>query len=149
LRRQPFGFRTDGREQDVDEQRLRESVNDALKRAFRPEFLNRIDDIIIFHPLTQDQIIQVVELMVNDVRRRLDERGITFELTPAARHWLAEEGFDPVFGARQLRRAVQRHLENALSKGILSGEYEAGDHLVVDAGDSGLTLGKHAVAQPA
>ena len=149
LRRQPFGFRTDGREQDVDEQRLRESVSDALKRAFRPEFLNRIDDIIIFHPLTQDQIIQVVELMVNDVRRRLDERGITFELTPAARHWLAEEGFDPVFGARQLRRAVQRHLENALSKGILSGEYEAGDHLVVDAGDSGLTLGKHAVAQPA
>ena len=146
LRRQPFGFRTDGRDEDVDEQRLRDSVNDALKRAFRPEFLNRIDDIIIFHPLTQDQIIQVVELMVNDVRHRLDERGITFELTPAARHWLAEEGFDPVFGARPLRRAVQRHIENALSKGILSGEFQAGDHVVVDAGDSGLTLSKHAAA---
>ena len=146
LRRQPFGFRTDGRDEDVDEQRLRDSVNDALKRAFRPEFLNRIDDIIIFHPLTQDQIIQVVELMVNDVRHRLDERGITFELTPAASHWLAEEGFDPVFGARPLRRAVQRHIENALSKGILSGEFQAGDHVVVDAGDSGLTLGKHAAA---
>ena len=116
LRRQPFGFRTDGREEDVDEQRLSDSVNDALKRAFRPEFLNRIDDIIIFHPLTQDQIVQVVELMVNDVRHRLDDRAITFELTPAASHWLAEEGFDPVFGARPLRRAVQRHLENGLSK---------------------------------
>ena len=149
LRRQPFGFRTDGREEDVDEQRLRDSVNDALKRAFRPEFLNRIDDIIIFHPLTQDQIVQVVELMVNDVRHRLDDRGITFELTPAARHWLAEEGFDPVFGARPLRRAVQRHLENGLSKGILSGEYQTGDHVVVDAGGSGLELSKHvAAAQP-
>ena len=149
LRRQPFGFRTDGREEDLDEQRLRDSVNDALKRAFRPEFLNRIDDIIIFHPLTQAQIVQVVELMVNDVRDRLDELGITFELTPAAGHWLAKEGFDPVFGARPLRRAVQRHLENGLSKGILSGEYQEGDHVVVDAGDSGLRLSKHAaVTQP-
>ena len=146
LRRQPFGFRTDGREADVDEQRLRESVNDALKRAFRPEFLNRIDEIIIFHPLTQDQIIQVVELMVNDVRRRLDDRGITFELTPEASRWLAEEGFDPVFGARPLRRAVQRHLENPLSKGILSGEYQEGDHVVVDSGGAGLTLSKPTVA---
>jgi ATP-dependent Clp protease ATP-binding subunit ClpC len=150
LRRQPFGFQTDGREADVDEKRLRDSVNDALKRTFRPEFLNRIDEIIIFHPLTQDQIIQVVELMINDVRHRLDERGITFELTPAASHWLAEEGYDPVFGARPLRRAIQRHLENALSKGILSGEYQAGDHVVVDAGDSGLAMSKHAAAgQPA
>ena len=149
LRRQPFGFRTDGRDEDVDEQRLRDSVNDAVKRTFRPEFLNRIDEIIIFHPLTQDQIIQVVELMVNDVRHRLDERSITFELTSAASHWLAEEGFDPVFGARPLRRAVQRHLENALSKGILGGEYQEGAHVVVDAGDSGLTLSKHApAAQP-
>ena len=149
LRRQPFGFRTDGRDQDLDEQGLRDSVNDALKRAFRPEFLNRIDEIIIFHPLTQDQIVQVVDLMVRDVRDRLDERDITFELTPAASRWLAEEGFDPVFGARPLRRAVQRHLENPLSKGILGGEFLAGDHVVVDAGDSGLILSKQAAAQPA
>jgi ATP-dependent Clp protease ATP-binding subunit ClpC len=150
LRRQPFGFRTDGREHDVDEQRLRDSVNAALKGAFRPEFLNRIDEIIIFHPLTQEQIIQIVGLMVKDVQRRLEDRGITFELTPTAGHWLAREGFDPVFGARPLRRAVQRHLENPLSKAILSGEFKSGDHLVVDAGDSGLTLTKPAAAaQPA
>ena len=148
LRRQPFGFRADGREDGLDSQRLRDSVNDALKRAFRPEFLNRIDETIIFDPLTQDEIVQVVELMVNDVRSRLKDREITFDLTPEAARWLAQEGFDPVYGARPLRRAVQRHLENALSKGILSGEYQAGDHVVVDAGGSGLTLRGPAVAAP-
>ena len=148
LRRQPFGFRADGREDGLDSQRLRDSVNDALKRAFRPEFLNRIDETIIFDPLTQDEIVQVVELMVNDVRSRLKDREITFELTTEAARWLAQEGFDPVYGARPLRRAVQRHLENALSKGILSGEYQAGDHVVVDAGGSGLTLRGPAVAAP-
>ena len=146
LRRQPFGFRADGREDGLDSQRLRDSVNDALKRAFRPEFLNRIDETIIFDPLTQDEIVQVVELMVNDVRRRLEDREITFEVTPEAARWLAQEGFDPVYGARPLRRAVQRNLENALSKGILSGEYQAGDHVVVDAAGSGLTLRGPAVA---
>ncbi len=149
LRRQPFGFRADGSDSGADTQQLRDSVNDALKRAFRPEFLNRIDETIIFDPLTQDEIVRVVELMVNDVRRRLEDREITFELTPEASRWLAQEGFDPVYGARPLRRAVQRHLENALSKGILGGEYQAGDHVVVDAGDSGLTLHRPAVAAPA
>ena len=140
LRRQPFGFRTDGREGNLDEQRLRDSVNESLKRTFRPEFLNRIDDIIVFHPLTQEQIAQIVGLMVKDVQERLSDRGITFELTPEAGLWLAKEGFDPVFGARPLRRAVQRHLENALSKGILGGKFKEGDHVVVDAGESGLVL---------
>jgi ATP-dependent Clp protease ATP-binding subunit ClpA len=142
LRRQPFGFRTDGRGGDVDEEKLRGSVNDALKRAFRPEFLNRIDETIIFHPLTQEQIVRVVVLMVEDVQKRLEDRGITFELTPEAGRWLAEKGFDPVFGARPLRRAIQRYLENPLSKGILANEYHTGDHVAVDAGDGGLVLTK-------
>ena len=149
LRRQSFGFRTDGREQDSEEKRLLESVNDALKQAFRPEFLNRIDEIIVFHPLTQDQIVQVVDLMVKDVQNRLSDRRITFELTPAASTWLAEEGFDPVFGARPLRRAVQRYLENPLSKGILADRFCPGDHVVVDADDSGLVLTKALAVQPA
>ncbi|MCI0786998.1 MAG: AAA family ATPase [Chloroflexi bacterium] len=150
LRRQPFGFRTDDRAGNLDEQRLRDSVNESLKRTFRPEFLNRIDDIIVFHPLTQEQIAQIVGLMVKDVQERLSDRGITFELTPEAGLWLAKEGFDPVFGARPLRRAVQRHLENALSKGILGGKFKEGDHVVVDAGESGLVLTSSvAEAQPA
>ena len=142
FRRQAFGFRTDGRDEDVDEDRLKDSVNEALKKAFRPEFLNRIDDIIIFHPLTQEQIVSVVDLMVKDVQSRLIDRGITFELTPAASMWLAQEGYDPVYGARPLRRAVQRFLENPLSKGILSQEFLPEDHVIVDKGESGLILVK-------
>ncbi len=149
LQRQRFGFRLDGRGDDGDRQRVRDSVNDALKRTFRPEFLNRIDDVIIFHPLDQEQIIRIVDLMVKDVQGRLSGRGITFELTPSASRWLADEGFDPVFGARPLRRAVQRNLENPLSKGILSGGFLPGDHVIVDLADSGLVLVKAAVAQVA
>ena len=143
LQRQPFGFRTDPKDRVMDEQQLRSSVNDALKRTFRPEFLNRIDETIIFNPLTQGQIIQIVELMVREVGHRLEERGITFELTPEASRWLAQEGFDPVYGARPLRRAIQRFLENPLSKGILSGEFQEGDHVVVNADGSGLSLSKN------
>jgi len=141
LRRQPFGFRTDGQEKATDDQRLKDSVEEALKRAFRPEFLNRIDETIVFHSLTQDQVVRVVDLMVKDVQDRLQDRNITFSLTPAAGLWLAKEGFDPVYGARPLRRAVQRHLENYLSKKILAGELQEGDHVEVDADeDIGLTL---------
>ncbi len=140
--RQGFGFRTDGRDRTLDVARLRDSVQEALKRAFRPEFLNRIDDIVIFQPLTQEQIVQVVGLMVKEVQQRLAERGITFELTPAAAGWLAQEGFDPIYGARPLRRAIQRHLENPLSKGILTGEFQPGHQVLVDAGSAGLTLTK-------
>jgi ATP-dependent Clp protease ATP-binding subunit ClpC len=119
---------------------LRESVDSALKRAFRPEFLNRIDDTIVFHPLNEDHIVQIVELMARDVQERLRERNITFELTREAELWLANEGFDPVYGARPLRRAVQRQLENPLARMVLSGEIEEGAHVLVDAGSSGLTL---------
>ena len=140
LRRQPFGFRPDSREEQDEIRALSDSVDSALKRAFRPEFLNRIDDTIVFHPLNQEHIIQIVELMTSDVQERLHERNITFELTREAELWLAREGFDPVFGARPLRRAIQRQLENPLARMVLAGEVEDGDHVVVDAGSQGLTL---------
>ncbi len=142
--RQPFGFRRDGGNV-LDEQRLRDSVQEALKRAFRPEFLNRIDEIIIFDPLAEDQIARIVDLMAHEVRKRLEDRSITFELTAEAGKWLVKEGFDPTFGARPLRRAILRHLENPLSKAILVGEFQEGDHVVVGAGDGGLTFSKSAV----
>ena len=148
IARQPFGFRPEGGGKVADEQRLRDSVNDALKRAFRPEFLNRLDDTIIFHPLDQEQILQVVGLMVKDVQERVAERGITFELTTTAAEWLAKEGFDPEYGARPLRRAVQRYLENSLSKGLLAGEIQEGDHVMVDAGPGGLSLSSREPAAP-
>ena len=142
--RQPFGFRRDGGNV-LDEQRMRDSVQEALKRAFRPEFLNRIDEIIIFDPLAEDQIARIVDLMANEVRKRLEDRSITFELTAEAGKRLVKEGFDPTFGARPLRRAILRHLENPLSKAILAGEFQEGDHVVVGAGDGGLTFSKSAV----
>ena len=142
IRRQPFGFRTDSRDGEDEIKKLKDSVDTGLKGAFRPEFLNRIDEIIVFHPLVQNQIVQIVGLMTGEVQDRLDERGITFELTGDAKMWLAKEGFDPVFGARPLRRAVQRHLENPLSKAVLSGEFRAGDRVLVDSSEAGLTLNK-------
>ena len=142
--RPSFGFRKDA-DGVVNEQRLRDTIEDALKKAFRPEFLNRIDETIIFDPLSQEQIEQIVGLMTTELELRLAERGITFELTEAAGRWLAKEGFDPTFGARPLRRAVQRYLENPLSKAVLSGEFQPGDHLLVVAGKEGLLFSKAAV----
>ena len=138
--RQPFGFRPESVDEKNAMNTLRESVDAALKRAFRPEFLNRIDDTIVFHPLSQDQIIEIVKLMVVDVQRRLEDREITFELTPHAEMWLAKEGFDPQYGARPLRRAIQRQLENPLARMVLSGEVNPGNHVMVDAGPDGLTI---------
>ena len=146
MQRKSFGFRTSDQAGEDEDQKLRESVNAALKEAFRPEFLNRIDETIIFHPLTQEQIIRIVGLMIKDVQGRLEERGITFELTADANLWLGREGYDPVYGARPLRRAVTRFLENPMSKGILSGGFLSGDHVLVDAAVEGLTLTK--VAAP-
>ena len=140
LRRQAFGFRSDRRQEEDEMKALRESVDAALKRTFRPEFLNRIDETIVFHPLTQEQIVEIVELMVREVQRRLEEREVTFELTPEASLWLAREGFDPLYGARPLRRAIQRQLENPLARMVLSDKLEPGSHVIVDAGPEGVIL---------
>ena len=123
-------------------ERLKETVQNALKHAFRPEFLNRIDEIIVFRPLSQEEIERIVDLMAEDVLGRLKDRGISFELTQAAREWLSREGFDPAFGARPLRRSIQRHLETPLSREILSGGFVEGDNILVDAGDSSLVFAK-------
>ena len=137
--REPVGFLRDT--DDADEShRLRASIEDALKRSFRPEFLNRIDEIMVFDPLTKEQIHQIVDLIVAEVQTRLVDLGVTIELTEAARDWLASEGYDRVFGARPLRRAVQRHLENPLSKLILARQFVDGSHVIADADESGLSF---------
>ncbi len=123
-------------------QDLQRSVDQALKKAFRPEFINRIDEIIVFEPLSQEQILQIVDLMVAEVQERLDEKSLRIRLTDAAREWLAKVGFDPSFGARPLRRAVQRHMENVLAREILEGRFSEGDDITVDVGDEELTFTK-------
>ena len=138
--KEPVGFLRDV--DDEEPRRLRASVDDALKRAFRPEFLNRIDEIIVFDALSKDQIHEIADLMIVEVEERLLEHGVTIELTGAAKDWLADEGYDSQYGARPLRRAIQRHIENPLSKLILAQELSEGSHIIADAGDDGLTFNK-------
>jgi ATP-dependent Clp protease ATP-binding subunit ClpC len=141
--RRPVGFVTESSERN-ESARMRSSIEDALRRHFRPEFLNRIDEIIVFDPLSSEQIKQIVDLMVKEVETRLVEHGVSITLTEAAKGWLADKGFDPVYGARPLRRAVQRFIENPLSRSIIAGEFKAGDEVVVDANGDGLTFSRAA-----
>ena len=113
-------------------ERMKSKVNDELKKHFRPEFLNRIDDIVVFHQLTQDQIIQMVDLLVNRVGIALRAKDMDIELTDKAKRLLAKRGFDPVLGARPLRRTIQREIEDQLSEKILYGEVAAGELVTVD-----------------
>ena len=139
---QPLGFLGSGGK-DAGRQA---SVEDALRRTFKPEFLNRIDETIIFAPLSKAEIMEIVDIQVGEVEARASERGIAMRLTDSAREWLAEEGFDEKFGARPIRRAVQRCVESPLSRLILSGELVEGDIVVVSAGEYGLTFEKAAQA---
>ncbi|MCX6027931.1 MAG: AAA family ATPase [Chloroflexi bacterium] len=116
----------------AQERQLRENIQDDLKRTFRPEFLNRIDEIIIFHGLTQEHVREIVDLQMKEIAGRLAEHGVTIELTDAARTWLAQEGYDPQFGARPVRRTLERHVETPLAKRLLGGEFRDGDTVVVD-----------------
>ncbi|HXP21847.1 MAG TPA: AAA family ATPase, partial [Streptosporangiaceae bacterium] len=118
-------------------ERMTNRVQDELKQHFRPEFLNRVDDMIVFHQLTQEEIFQIVDLMIAKVEERLKDRDMGIELTPAAKTLLSERGYDPVLGARPLRRTIQREIEDNLSEKILFGEVKAGQIVMVDADGTG------------
>ncbi len=128
---------------------MKEKVMAEVKKTFRPEFLNRLDEIIVFHELTEEQLRLIVDLMVKDLQGRLLERKLSVELTEEARSWLAKAGYDPQFGARPLRRAIERYVENPLSTQVLRGEYNEGDTVVVDVEGDELTFTSKAVETPA
>ncbi|MBW0009043.1 MAG: ATP-dependent Clp protease ATP-binding subunit, partial [Pseudonocardiales bacterium] len=113
-------------------ERMKSKVNDEVKKHFRPEFLNRIDDTIVFHQLTEEEIITMVDLMVSRVEAQLRNKDMELELTTMAKKLLAKRGFDPVLGARPLRRTIQREIEDQLSEKILFGEVEPGQIVIVD-----------------
>ena len=121
---------------------MRQSISSALKQTFRPELLNRIDEIIVFESLNEQHLEQIVELLLKEVQQRLSEHKIAVELTDAAKVWLVKEGYDPVFGARPLRRAIRQHLENPISKRMLDGEFVEGDVILVDSVADGLMISK-------
>jgi len=128
------------RSDDEEERQSHEKIEKALKSTFRPEFLNRIDEIITFSALSLDEMRLIVDLQMKEVQERLSERNLSVELTPAARDWLANEGYDPTFGARPLRRALQKHVESPLSVSLLGGEFSAGDTVLVDVDPEGKGL---------
>ncbi|MGW5264525.1 AAA family ATPase, partial [Microbispora sp. NPDC004025] len=113
-------------------ERMKVKVQEELKQHFRPEFLNRVDDIVVFHQLTPKEIIQIVDLMLAQVAERLKDRDMGLEVSPAAKQVLADRGYDPVMGARPLRRTIQRELEDTLSEKILYGELRAGQVVKID-----------------
>jgi ATP-dependent Clp protease ATP-binding subunit ClpC len=131
-----MGFTTGDNEDDAYD-RMKSKVQAELKQSFRPEFLNRIDDVIVFHQLTRKEIVQIVDLMAADLDKRLAERDLSIEFTQPAKEYLAEQGYDPVMGARPLRRTIQSKVEDLLSEKILFGEIRPGSIVVVDLEGTG------------
>jgi ATP-dependent Clp protease ATP-binding subunit ClpC len=126
-----IGFRAED-ESRTQHERTRKEVDGELRKTFRPEFLNRVDEVIVFRPLSQVELFSIVDLEVGKVGGRMKEYGVSLELTVEARQWLAKEGYEPAFGARPLKRVIQRHVENPLSKRLISREYGPGDTILVD-----------------
>jgi ATP-dependent Clp protease ATP-binding subunit ClpC len=130
LRKPAMGFGQTSDQLTYD--KMKERVEEELKRNFRPEFLNRIDEVIVFHELSRDEVKSIVDLMIQRIEEQLKSQDVDIELTEVAKDFLARAGYDPALGARPLRRAIQRHVEDSISEKILWKEYEAGDTIIVD-----------------
>ena len=137
LRKASVGFAKTS--EAVTYEKMKLKVNDALKQHFRPEFLNRIDDVIVFHELTKDEVTEIIDLMIKRVRTSLESQGLALELTQPAKYYVVDKGYDPTMGARPLRRALQRLVEDPLSEKILWKEFRAGETIIVDIEDDAET----------
>jgi ATP-dependent Clp protease ATP-binding subunit ClpC len=141
-----IGFAAGGKTpKPLDMREAKRKVDDALKQAFRPEFLNRIDDIILFHSLGMEDLIRIVDLQVAELVGRLREQKIALTLTQTAKEFLVTEGFNPIYGARPLRRTVQRLLETPISRELLRGVFKEGDTIEVDLEHGQLVLHRGSV----
>jgi len=143
-----FGFVTSRAADEGQREQRQEQIEKALREAFRPEFLNRVDEIIVFEPLTEKELAQIVDLMLDDVRHRLADRHVDFRVSDAAKAELVKEGFDRVYGARPLRRTIQRRIENPLARDVLAGTFTEGDVAQVDFTDGEFRFAKAAVREP-
>ena len=132
--------RDEAAKEQSDYEKMRETLLERLKSQFRPEFLNRVDSVVVFRALNKEDITQIVDLEVAKVNQRLLEQGLSLRLTPAARELLAERGYDPDYGARPLRRAIHSLVEDPLSDELLAGRFQAGDVVEVDAGEDEIKL---------
>ncbi len=134
LRKVSIGFAAD--DDEMSYRKMQDKVTDALKRHFRPEFLNRIDEVIVFHELTIEEVKLIVDLLLRRVRDQLESQALDLALSDGAKNLLAERGYDPQLGARPLRRAIQRLLEDPMSERVLSKEFPAGATILVDVDPS-------------
>jgi ATP-dependent Clp protease ATP-binding subunit ClpB len=130
----------------ADDEAIRERVLAALRDHFRPEFLNRLDEIVIFHSLTREHLIQIVDIQLRRLRQLLDQRKIEIELSDDAKAKLARDGYDPAYGARPLKRVIQRELQDPLALAILEGRFSEGDRLYVDVRDDEIVFSQRAPA---
>jgi ATP-dependent Clp protease ATP-binding subunit ClpB len=128
---------------DLSPDQQRELVLSEVRQTFRPEFLNRVDEIIVFHPLGKDEIAGIVDIQLRQLQQRLAERKLSVSLTPSAREYLAVKGYDPQFGARPLKRLIQREIQDVLAMKLLSGEIRDGDAIEVDRNAEGLEFRAH------
>ena len=139
--RKSLGFNMpQAKEEEQEWEQLKSAINAELKKTFRPEFLNRIDEIVIFHPLSEQSLKKIIDLLVKDVEKLLSDRNIVLQLTDEAREWVFRKEYDPEYGARPLRRAIQRYIENPLSSKIISGEVRDGDMVLVSVEGDKLTF---------
>jgi ATP-dependent Clp protease ATP-binding subunit ClpB len=130
----------------LSEEQRRDAVLAVVRGHFKPEFLNRLDDIVVFHSLSPDELAFIVDIQLERLRRRLTDRRLTLNVTDAARHWLASHGYDPVYGARPLRRLVQSAIGDELARALLSGRIRDGDTITVDREGEGLTVKEERVS---
>jgi ATP-dependent Clp protease ATP-binding subunit ClpB len=126
----------------ADESEIRRRVMDALQKHFLPEFLNRVDEVIVFHPLGREEIREIVDLQLKRLSGILEKNGYHLEVTDAARQLLANEGYDPAYGARPLKRVIQQRIQNALASELLAGNFVAGETILIDAARDGFVFGK-------
>ncbi len=136
-----LGFGADGaRSADAQEAALNEQLMRRLRESFRPEFLNRIDEIIVFRQLDREELRQITRLLLEETRRRLHAQDVRLQFTDAAVDWIADRGYQPEFGARPMRRTIQREVDNQLSRMLLDGQVSAGQEIVVDVADGRLSF---------
>jgi ATP-dependent Clp protease ATP-binding subunit ClpB len=121
---------------------VRRQVSEALRQHFRPEFLNRVDEIIFFHALTIDHMKQIIDIQAHNLLKRLEDRKIMVELTDTAKNFLVSEGYDPMYGARPLKRTIQRRVLDPLALRVLEGEFREGDRITINVGEDGLKFEK-------
>jgi ATP-dependent Clp protease ATP-binding subunit ClpC len=140
------GFLAEG--EDTSHDRMKERVLEELRRAFRPEFINRIDDIIVFHALSKDDITAIVRLMIGRINQQLSDKGIRVEPTETALELLVRKGFDTTYGARQLRRTIQKHVEDPLAEAIVRGQFSEGARIEVDAEGENFVFREIQIAEP-